>query len=67
MDYPVNSQDYMTLLIELKNKYVQKLFLLDDVGRKWDMAWVFATDYGHTMAKSLIFCDPNSNSNPNLK
>ena len=24
-----------------------------------------ATDYGHMMAKSLILCDPNSNSNPN--
>ena len=23
------------------------------------------TDYGHTMAKSLILCGPNSNSNPN--
>ena len=23
-----------------------------------------ATDYGHTMAKSLILCCPNSNSNP---
>ena len=23
-----------------------------------------ATDYGHTKAKSLILCDPNSNPNP---
>ena len=26
-----------------------------------------STDYGHTMAKSLILCGPNSNSNPNPK
>ena len=25
------------------------------------------TDYGHTMAKFLILCGPNSNSNPNTK
>ena len=25
------------------------------------------TDYEHTMAKSLILCGPNSNSNPNPK
>ena len=24
-------------------------------------------DYGHTMAKTLILCGPNSNSNPNPK
>ena len=25
-----------------------------------------STDYGHTMAKSLILCSPNSNPNPKL-
>ena len=29
------------------------------------ISWV--TDYGHTMAKSLILCGTNSNSNPNPK
>ena len=28
---------------------------------------VWKTDYGHTMAKSLILCGPNSNSNHNPK
>jgi hypothetical protein len=27
----------------------------------------FITEYGHTMAESLILCGPNSNSNPNPK
>ena len=30
-------------------------------------AWSETSDYGHTMAKFLILCGPNSNSNPNSK
>ena len=28
------------------------------------LSWVKPTDYGHTKAKSLILCRPNSDSNP---
>ena len=28
---------------------------------------VYCTDYGHTMAISLILCGPNTNSNPSPK
>ena len=31
-------------------------------GKFQDMQW--GTDYGHTNAKFLILCDPNSNPNP---
>jgi hypothetical protein len=34
------------------------------VQKRHVLSIVFVTDYGHTMAKSLILCGPNSNLNP---
>ena len=34
---------------------------------RWQTNIYLLTDYRHTMAKSLILCGPNSNSNPNPK
>ena len=63
--YTVNVQKY-----QMKVCFAQSLvFSKQNVGQGHEnciYATVLAaiTDYGHTMAKSLILCDPDSNPNP---